>query len=114
MDDELRVVDDPGRLQGGRLSGLFLSQVISTGVQIVAIPWLTGSAVAKAVVVDAAVSVGCQEKHLVFEGIGIEGPAVAEHDRLPAFASPILVVVRGSVADRNGSRHVSPPLGCLL
>lgn len=74
VEDELRVVDDPGRQQGGRLSGPFLSQVISTGVQIVAIPWLTGSAVAKAVVADAAVSVSCQEKHLGFEGIGIAGP----------------------------------------
>ena len=64
---------------------------------------------APAVVRDAAIAVAGEEHHLVFEGIGAEGPAVAEDDRL-TFA-PVLVVNLGSVLGGE-SRHMDPPSWC--
>jgi len=36
---------------------------------------------------DTAIAVGRQEDHLTFPGIGVERPAVTEHDRLPCSQS---------------------------
>ena len=42
---------------------------------------------ASTVVRDATVTVVREEEHLVLEGVGAEGPAVAEEDRLSAAQS---------------------------
>ncbi len=55
-----------------------------------------------AVVGDAAVAALGEEEHLVFERVGRQRPAVAEHDRLPA--APVLVVDLGAVLGGEG-RH---------
>ena len=65
-------------------------QVVGVGVHVVAVPGLARSAVAAAVVGDAAIAVGGQKDHLVFPGVGAQRPAVAEDDGLPA--APVLVV----------------------
>ena len=59
-------------------------EIVGIGVHVVAVPRLTGSAVAAAIVRDAAVAVEAEEDHLVFPGVGAERPAVAEDDGLSA------------------------------
>jgi hypothetical protein len=46
--------------------------------------------VAAAIVRDATVTFLGEEKHLIFESIGAQGPAVAKDDRLSA--TPIVVI----------------------
>ena len=79
-------------------------EVIGVGVHIIAAPGLGGAAVAAAVVGDAAIAVTREKKHLVFESVGIEGPAMAEDDGL-AFA-PIIEIDFGSIT-RGECRHVA-------
>src|SRR5215470_13836159 len=67
-----------------------LRQIVGVGVHVVAAPWLARSAMAAAVMGNAAVSARCQEKHLIFPGVCAERPAVAEHDGLSS--APIFVV----------------------
>src|ERR1700722_7252537 len=50
---------------------------------------------AAAIMGDGAITSGGQEEHLVFEGVGAERPAVAEHDRLPL--APVVVINLGAV-----------------
>ena len=64
-------------------------EVVGVGVHVVAVPGLSGPSVAAAVVGDAAVAVGGQEQHLRLPAVGIQRPAVAEHDRLSL--APVLV-----------------------
>jgi hypothetical protein len=65
-------------------------KVVRVGVHVVAVPWLTGTSVAPAVVRNAAEAVRGKVEHLGLPGIGAERPAVAEaHDRA---RTPVLVV----------------------
>ena len=72
-------------------------EIVGVGVHLVAVPRLARSAVAAAVVRDAAVAVRGEEHHLVFPGVGAERPAVAEDDRLSR--APVLVVDLRAVLD---------------
>jgi hypothetical protein len=67
-----------------------IRKIIGIGVHLVAVRRLARAPMATAIVGDTAIAVGRQEDHLIFPGIGVERPAVTEHDRLPC--SPILVV----------------------
>src|ERR1039457_6172493 len=66
-------------------------EVISVGFHVVASPGLAGAAMATTVMGDRAIAVGCQEDHLGLPAIGIQWPAVAEHDGLSC--APILVEI---------------------
>ena len=65
-------------------------QVVGVGVHVVAVPGLARTAMAAAVMGDAAVAAGGQKHHLVFPGVRAQRPAVAEDDGLSA--APVLVV----------------------
>ena len=67
-------------------------QVVGIGVHVVAVPRLGRSAVAAAVVGDAAKPVLAEVLHLRIPIIRAQRPAVAEHDRLSA--APVLVINR--------------------
>jgi hypothetical protein len=67
-----------------------LGQIVGVSVHVVAGPRLARAAMAAPIVGDAAVALRGEEEHLVFEGIGRQRPAMAEHDGLPS--SPILIV----------------------
>jgi len=67
-----------------------LRQVVGVGVHVIPIPGLARTAVAAAVMRDAAEAVGGQEVHLVLEGIRREWPPMAEDDGLPC--APVLEV----------------------
>jgi len=60
------------------------------GVHVVAIPGLTGSSVAAAIMGYAAESACGQEQHLVFPGVRAQRPAMTEDHGLPA--TPVLVI----------------------
>src|ERR1019366_6783835 len=70
-------------------------EVIGVGIHVVASPGLARSPMATTVMGDRAIAVGCQEDHLSLPAIGIQWPAVAEHDGLSC--APILVVDLGAV-----------------
>src|SRR5262249_30875868 len=72
-----------------------LREVVGVRVHVVAGPRLARTAVAAAVVGDAAVPARGQVEHLVFPGIRAERPAVAEDDGWAA--APVLVVDRRAV-----------------
>src|SRR5208282_4379662 len=74
------------------------------GVHVVATPRLAGSAVAAAVVRDAAVAALRQKQHLVFEGIRAEWPAMAEDYGLSL--APVLVVDLSSVFGCDGGHKM--------
>src|ERR1019366_7254347 len=74
-------------------------EVIGVGVHVVASPGLARAAMASTVMSDRAIAVGCQEYHLTLPTIGIQWPAVAEHDGLSC--APILVIDLGAVFGRN-------------
>jgi hypothetical protein len=65
-------------------------EVVGVGVHVVAIPGLARSAMAAAVMGDAAVSVGGQKHHLVFPCVCAQRPAMAEDYGLSA--APVLVI----------------------
>ena len=67
-----------------------LRQVVGVSVHVVATPGLARSAVAAAIMGDAAVSVRGQKHHLVFPGIRAQRPAMAEDHGLPT--APVFVV----------------------
>src|SRR3546814_13805588 len=73
--------------------------VVGVGIHLVAVPGLAGAAVAAAIMANGAIALGGEEHHLRLPGIGTEGPAVAEHHRLPA--APVLVVELGAVLHRQ-------------
>src|SRR5215470_13348061 len=91
-------------LQGERV-GQFC-EIIGVRVQVVTIPWLTGSPVTPPVMCDAAVTSLGQEKHLVLECVRAQRPAMTENNRLSL--APILVVDLRSVFCRD-SAHTLPP-----
>src|SRR5665647_1976173 len=65
-------------------------EVVGVGIHFVAAPRLARSAMAAAVMADAAVSVGAQKHHLVLPGVRAQRPAVAEDHGLAT--APVLVV----------------------
>src|SRR5215471_18830803 len=67
-----------------------LRQIVSVSVHIVSVPWLAGSAVAAAVMGDAAVAAGGQIEHLVLKGVRAQRPPVAENHGLSA--APFVIV----------------------
>src|ERR1035437_6539058 len=70
-------------------------EVIGVDVHFVAVPGLTGPAVAALVMSNTAIAMGTQEKHLRLPAIRTEWPPVAEHHRLPD--APVLVIDMGAV-----------------
>src|SRR4030095_14008530 len=71
--------------------------IVGVRIHVVAVPWLARAAVAASVVGDGSVSSRRQEKHLVFESIRVERPAVAEDYRLslpPIFVVDLRAVLR--------------------
>jgi hypothetical protein len=58
-------------------------EIIGIGVHVVAVPGLARTAMATTIVSDRAISVGCKKDELLVPGVGIEGPAVPEDNRLP-------------------------------
>src|SRR5690242_1001862 len=81
------------------------SKIIGVGVHVVALPGLTRTAVAAAVMGDAAITVLGKEEHLVFPGVGRQRPAVTEHDRLTG--APVLKIDLRAVFGGN-VWHVRP------
>ena len=92
-----RVADMDRVLQVERFDEL--RQVVGVGVHVVAVPGLARSAMAAAVMGDAAVAAGGQKEHLVFPGIRAERPAMAEDYGLSA--APVLVVDLRAVFGRD-------------
>ena len=84
-------------------------QVVGIGIHVVAVPGLARSAMAAAVVGDAAVAAGSQKQHLVFPGVHGERPAMAENYRLSA--PPVLVMDLRAVFGRDGRHGISPFFG---
>jgi len=60
-----------------------LGKVVGVGIKVVAVPWLTRSAMPAAIMGDAAIAARGEEEHLVLESVRAERPAMAEHDGLP-------------------------------
>src|SRR5262245_46599058 len=89
-------------------------KVVGVGVKVIAVPWLTRSAMSAAIMGDAAIAVGGQEEHLVLESVRAEWPAVAEHDGLPR--APVVEIDFSPVLGGDGAhvvllRWVAPPFG---
>jgi hypothetical protein len=80
-------------------------EIVGVCVHVVAIPRLARSPMATAVMCDASIAVIGQEHHLVFKGIGVEGPTMTEKDRLSN--APVLVVNLRSVFDCNSWHRAS-------
>ena len=74
-------------------------EIVGVGIHLVAVPGLAGTAMAAAVMRDAAVTAVGQEHHLIFPGIRAKGPAMAEYDGLPF--SPVLEVNLRAVICRD-------------
>jgi hypothetical protein len=67
-------------------------EIVGVMVHIVAVPRLTGTAMAAEVMTDAAIAVAGEEEHLVLESIRRQRPAMAEDDRpslAPVLESPL-------------------------
>ncbi len=71
-------------------------QIVCVGVEIITLPRLARATMSAAVGGNTAVAAGCEEKHLVFKGIGAQRPTVTEDDGRPA--SPVLIVNLCSIA----------------
>ncbi len=67
-----------------------LCQIVRISVEIVAIPRLTSSAMAAPIRCNASITALRQEKHLVFERIRRQRPAMAEDNGLSG--APVLVI----------------------
>ena len=70
-------------------------EIVGVGVHVIAIPGLAGAAVAAAVMSDAAISAAGQKKHLIFEGVRVERPAMAEYNGLSR--APVFVIDLGAI-----------------
>src|SRR5664280_2033355 len=79
-------------------------QVIGVGIHVVAGPRLARAAMATTVMGDRAIAVGCQEEHLSLPTIGIQRPAVAEHDGVSC--APVLVIDLRAVFGCNPAHFV--------
>jgi len=58
------------------------SEIVRVRVHVIARPRLTRSSVTAAIVRDTSIAVLAEKRHLVFPGVGVQRPAVLEHDRL--------------------------------
>src|SRR4029453_11992791 len=76
-------------------------EIVGVSVHVVAVPGLARATVAAPVVGDAAISVGSQEEHLIFPGIGRERPAMAEDNGLTL--APVLVIDLRAVFSGDGT-----------
>src|SRR5258706_11963250 len=72
-----------------------LREIVRIGVEVVAVPGLTRTAMASAIMANAAVSVGAEEEHLVFKGVCRQPPTMSEHNPLPH--TPVLEINPGAV-----------------
>ncbi len=77
-------------------------QVVGIGIHVVAPPGLVRATMAAAIMRNHAISVRCQIKHLVFEGVRRKRPSVAEYDWLAL--APILEEQRCPIGCRE-RRH---------
>src|SRR4029453_6789601 len=80
-------------------------EIVGVSVHVVAVPGLARATVAAPVVGDAAISVGSQEEHLIFPGIGRERPAMAEDNGLTL--APVLVIDLRAVFGGDGTHGTS-------
>src|SRR5258708_3722427 len=71
-------------------------QIVGIMIHIIAVPRLTGAAVAAPIVRDAAETTFGEKKHLVFESVRAERPAMAKYDG--PTGPPILVVNLGAIS----------------
>src|SRR5215468_827292 len=78
-----------------------LGEIVGVCIEIISIPWLTGSSVATSIMRNAPVASLGQKEHLVFECIRTQRPTVAEDNGLPL--TPILVIDLRSVFCRDGA-----------
>src|SRR5471032_3709751 len=85
-------------------------QVVGIGIHGSALERLAGTAMATPVMRDDAVAVLSEEKHLVFPGVGRQGPAVAEDDG--GATAPILVVNQATVGGLHGIAGMMVALCC--
>src|SRR5262249_41629986 len=76
-----------------------LGEVVRVGIEVVAVPGLAGTAMAAAIMGDAAVAARSEEKHLVLEGVRAERPAVAEDNRLSR--APVIEIDLCSISGRD-------------
>jgi hypothetical protein len=82
-------------------------QVVGHGVVVVAVPGLLGPSEAAPVIGDHAMPRAGEVERLVLPGIGVERPAVDQHDR--AARPPVLDVERGAVGGVDAG-HGGPSL----
>ena len=83
-----------------------LRQVVGVGVQVIAVPGLARAAMAATIMGDTAIAARGKEKHLIFEGVRAQGPAMAKHNRLSR--APIVVIKRCPVLGLD-HRHEGAP-----
>src|SRR5882672_1136882 len=94
-----------------------LGEIVRIGVEVVPVPRLARTAMAAAIMGNAAVSVGGEEEHLVFKGVRRQRPTMAEDNRLTR--APIVEIDPCSLSSLEG-RHVvllfspAPDLGVAL
>src|SRR5258708_39380833 len=69
--------------------------VVRVRVHLITFPRLAGATMPAAVMRDTAVAAVGKKQHLVFEGVGAQGPSVAKYHRL-SFA-PIFVINRCAI-----------------
>src|SRR6266849_3068047 len=79
-------------------------QVVRIGIHFIAIPGLARSAMAAAVMGDAAVTARSQKKHLVFPCVRTKRPAMAEDHGLSR--APVFVVDSRAVFSRNRAHKI--------
>src|SRR5207244_1657968 len=81
-------------------------EIVGVGIHFIAVPRLAGSAMAAAIVRDAAVAAVGQEQHLVFKRVRAQWPAMTEDYRL-SFA-PVLVIDLRAIFCRDRAYKISP------
>jgi len=75
-------------------------------IHIIAVPGLTGAAMAAPIMRDAAETTFGEEKHLVFESVRAERPTMTKYDG--PTGTPILVVNLGAISGGE-SAHLDRP-----
>src|SRR5258708_5471259 len=71
-------------------------QIVGIMIHIIAVPGLTGAAMAAPIMRDAAETTFGEKKHLVFESVRAERPTMAKYDG--PTGPPILVVNLGAIS----------------
>jgi hypothetical protein len=102
MADQDRVMQIQRLNEGG--------QIVGVGVEVVAVPGLTGTPAAAAVVGDGAIALGGDEEQLFVPHVGGQRPAVAEDDWLAG--APVLVKDFRTVGSGDGAHRASPSWVC--